>query len=79
MANSQYIAKTEADLNTIAEKLLADSVGNETSMQLNDWVDVGAFADLGEERLMFVKRVNYYKITCIPKQIHHMLCIICLK
>ncbi len=41
-----------------AKKLLADTMGNETPMQLNDWIDVGAFADSGEERLLFVKRVK---------------------
>ena len=41
-----------------ANKLLADSMGNETPVKLNDWIDVGAFSDSGEERLMFVKRVK---------------------
>jgi len=41
-----------------AKKLLADSMGNETSMKLNDWIDIGAFADSGEEQLLFVKRVK---------------------
>lgn len=44
--------------NIEAKKVLADSVGNETPMHLNDWIDVGAFADSGEENLIFVKRVK---------------------
>ena len=39
-------------------KIKADSMGNETPMQLNDWVDLGAFADSREEELLFVKRVK---------------------
>jgi aminopeptidase N len=50
--------KYQITLNIESKKLLADSMGNETPMKLNDWIDVGAFADSGEEDLMFVKRVK---------------------
>ncbi len=43
------------------EKIEADSAGNETPVKLNDWVDVGAFADQEEERVLFVKRVKINK------------------
>ena len=54
LENGRY----QITLNIEAKKLLADSMGNETPMKLNDWIDVGAFADLGEEQLLFVKRVK---------------------
>jgi ABC-2 type transport system permease protein len=43
------------------KKIKADSIGNETLMNLNDWIDIGAFADLDEERILFVKRVRINK------------------
>ena len=43
-------------------KFRSDSLGNETPMALNDWIDIGAFADLAEENLIFEKRVNVTKL-----------------
>ena len=42
----------------LAKKLKADSVGNETAVVVDDWVDIGLFADKKEERLMFQQRVK---------------------
>ncbi|SMG46560.1 hypothetical protein SAMN05661096_03289 [Marivirga sericea] len=36
----------------------ADSLGNETNVPINDWIDIGLFADAEEEDLMFQKRVK---------------------
>jgi ABC-2 type transport system permease protein len=55
--NGKYLITMEIE----CEKIEADSAGNETPMKLNDWIDVGAFADLDEERLLFVKRVKIDK------------------
>jgi hypothetical protein len=41
-----------------AFKLRADSIGNETKIDINDWVDIGVYADSDEEKLMAVKRVK---------------------
>ncbi len=41
-----------------AKKLKADTIGNETEVDLNDWVDIGLFADKDEEDLMLVKRLR---------------------
>lgn len=57
LENGRY----QITMNIESKKLLADSMGNETPMKLNDWIDMGAFADSGEERLMFVKRVKIDK------------------
>ena len=54
LENGRY----QITMNIESKKLLADSMGNETPMQLNDWIDVGAFADSAEEQLLFVKRVK---------------------
>ena len=36
-------------------------MGNETKVAINDWIDIGAFADDDEERLIFQKRVKVNK------------------
>ncbi len=77
--------RCQITFNIEAKKLLANSMGNETPMLLNDWIDVGAFADSGEERLMFVKRVKIdrpemtfnFEIDSIPAKLaidpYHLL------
>jgi len=77
--------KYQITLNIEAKKLLSDAMGNETPMQLNDWIDVGAFADSGEEQLLFVKRVKIdsremafnFEIDSIPAKLaidpYHLL------
>jgi ABC-type transport system involved in multi-copper enzyme maturation permease subunit len=81
LENGRY----QITMNIESKKLLADSMGNETPMPLNDWIDVGAFADSGEERLLFVKRVKIdrpemtfnFEIDTIPAKLaidpYHLL------
>jgi len=77
--------KYQITLDIEAKKLLADATGIETPMELNDWIDVGAFADSGEEQLLFVKRVKIdspemtfnFEIDSIPAKLaidpYHLL------
>lgn len=55
--NSKY----EVSLNIEAYKLKADTIGNETKVKLNDWVDIGVYADADEKKLLFEKRVKFNK------------------
>ena len=41
-----------------ADKLKADSIGNEQSAGINDWIDIGFFADADEEELIAYERVK---------------------
>ncbi|MFT4754525.1 MAG: ABC-2 type transport system permease protein [Salibacteraceae bacterium] len=40
-------------------KIKADSLGNETKVAMNDWIDIGLFADDDEDHLMYQKRVKF--------------------
>jgi len=40
-----------------AYKIKADTIGNETKVAINDWIDLGVFSDDDEENLIFEKRV----------------------
>lgn len=51
--NNQY----EVTINFDAAKLKADTIGNETKVKINDWVDVGVYADKDEKKLLFEKRI----------------------
>ena len=42
-------------------KIKADSLGNQTNVETNDWIDIGVFADDDEEVLMYQKRVKIDK------------------
>ena len=53
--------KYEVTLQIESSKIKADSLGNETKTVINDWIDVGAFADDEEENLIFEKRVKFNK------------------
>jgi hypothetical protein len=55
LANGQY--KVEMDV--IAKKLYADTLGNETQTTLQEWVDIGVYTDDDEEKLMAWKRVKF--------------------
>ena len=48
-----------------ANKLKADTIGNETKAQLNDWVDLGIYADKDEKKLLYEKRVKFDKENMI--------------
>ncbi len=53
--------KYEVSLNVEAYKLKADTIGNETKVKLNDWVDIGVYADSDEKKLLYEKRVKFDK------------------
>jgi len=50
--------KYEVNLTVDVIKYRADSLGNETSIELNDWIDIGIFAedDEGEEKLIYLEK-----------------------
>jgi len=49
----------EVEMDVIAKKLYADTLGNETQVELKEWIDIGVFADDDEEELMAWKRVKF--------------------
>ena len=53
--------KYEVTLEIESSKIKSDSLGNETRTAINDWIDVGVFADDDEENLIFEKRVKVNK------------------
>ena len=63
LENADYTAidngKYKVNFEIEAKKLRADTIGNETEIQLNDWVDIGVFKDSDEEELLAIKRVKF--------------------
>jgi len=55
LGNEQY----EVKLNIEAHKIYADTIGHETVVAPNDWVDIGLYADNDEEELITIKRVKF--------------------
>jgi hypothetical protein len=53
--------KYEVEMDIIAKKLYADTLGNETQVELKEWVDVGLYADSDEERLLTWERMKFDK------------------
>ncbi|UTW65773.1 hypothetical protein KFE94_14085 [bacterium SCSIO 12643] len=53
--NGQY--EITMEIETV--KIKADSMGEETKVPMNDWIDIGVFADDDEEELMYQKRVKF--------------------
>jgi hypothetical protein len=51
--------KFEVTLNIESTKIKADSTGGETKTPINDWIDIGLFADSDEKDLMYQKRVKF--------------------
>lgn len=45
-------------LKIASEKIKADTIGNETRVPTNDWIDIGLFTDADEKKLIFQKRVK---------------------
>ena len=41
--------------------MVADTIGVETKVAINDWIDIGFFADKDEENLIFEERVKIDK------------------
>ena len=58
-ARSLDNGKYAIDLEIEARKVKYDSIGNEQEVALNEWIDVGLFADADEEILMHQKRVKF--------------------
>ena len=46
-----------------AKKIKADSIGGERQVDLNEWIDIGVFADADEKILMHQKRVKLSEAT----------------
>jgi hypothetical protein len=53
--------KYKVNMDVEAFKLKADTLGKETNVDVNDWADIGVFADEDEKDLMFYKRVKFNK------------------
>jgi len=47
----------QVDVNLENYKIKADSMGNETKVPINDWVDIGFYKDSDEEELMYKERI----------------------
>ena len=48
--------KYQVTINTESYKIKADSIGKETKVLINDWIDIGVFSDKDEENLLYIKR-----------------------
>lgn len=48
-----------------AYKMKADTLGNETQVPVNDWIDIGLYADADESELIMEKRVRFDKKNLI--------------
>ncbi|MCH2215349.1 MAG: hypothetical protein MK086_09280 [Flavobacteriales bacterium] len=55
LENGRY----EIEMDIFARKAYADTLGNETEAQLQEWVDVGVYADNEEEELMAWRRARF--------------------
>jgi ABC-type transport system involved in multi-copper enzyme maturation permease subunit len=53
--------KYRVSMDIESNKIKADSIGNETKVAINDWIDIGAFSDADEKHLMYRKRVKFDK------------------
>lgn len=68
--------KYKVSMDIESYKIKADSIGNETKVAINDWIDIGVFSDADEERLLFEKRVKInksemtfsFEVDSIPKK-----------
>jgi len=53
--------KFEVSVNIEAYKMNADTIGNETKIPVNEWIDIGFFTDDDEENLFFERRLKIDK------------------
>ncbi|HKL02203.1 MAG TPA: M1 family aminopeptidase, partial [Cryomorphaceae bacterium] len=53
--------KFEVEMDIEAHKFYADTLGNQTSATLKEWVDIGVYADSEEEKLIAWERVQMTK------------------
>ncbi|WP_323788443.1 ABC transporter permease/M1 family aminopeptidase [Psychroserpens sp.] len=51
--------KYEVTMEIESSKIKSDSLGNETKVKINDWIDIGFFMDDDEENLYEQKRVKF--------------------
>ncbi|MGB6038189.1 MAG: hypothetical protein WBG42_18070, partial [Cryomorphaceae bacterium] len=51
--------KYKVEMDVMARKMYADTLGNETQVPLQEWIDIGVYADNDEEELMAWKRVKF--------------------
>lgn len=51
--------KYQVTMDIESSKIKADTIGNETIVRINDWVDIGVFKDEDEEHLLYQKRVKF--------------------
>ncbi|MCE7992275.1 MAG: hypothetical protein HEP71_09855 [Roseivirga sp.] len=51
--------KFRVTLDIEAYKIKADTIGTEVQVQVNDWIDIGLYADADESELIFEKRVKF--------------------
>ena len=51
--------KYQVSMTVEAYKIKADTIGKETKVAINDWVDIGVFSDKDEKRLLYQKRVKF--------------------
>ena len=66
--------KYEVSMKVEAYQLKADTIGNETKVKFDDWVDIGVYADDDEKKLIYQKRVKFnantmnfkFEIDAIP-------------
>ncbi|MDU8886650.1 M1 family aminopeptidase [Yeosuana sp. MJ-SS3] len=69
--------KYRVSMNVESYKIKADSIGNETKVDINDWIDIGVFSDTDEEHLIFDKRVKInkpemtftFEVDTLPKKV----------
>ena len=53
--------KYQVSMDVEAYKIKADTIGTETKVDFNDWVDIGVYSDADEENLMYYERVKFDK------------------
>ena len=53
--------KYKVTMDIEAYKLKADTIGNEVKVDMNDWVDIGVYADADEKNLIYQERVRFNK------------------
>ncbi len=51
--------KYKVSIDVESHKIKADTIGNETRVPINDWIDIGVFSDNDEKVLLFQQRVKF--------------------
>jgi len=62
MEEASYVklndGRYEVSMDILAKKFHADTLGNETEVKLQEFIDIGVYADRDEEKLMAWKRIS---------------------